>query len=119
MTTTSSARSIAIFTVALALATAVSAAEPAYVGTWGRDAAQCKVPQDREGAPTILAARRYDSHEAHCAFNSVKKSAGAWKVNARCSVEGDRQTDTFTLRVSGDTLTMTRGKTSQTLIRCR
>ena len=95
------------------------AAEPAYVGTWGVSAAQCKIPQDRQGAPMVMRAKGYDQHEAHCNFTSVKKTGAAWKVAAACSVEGDKQRDAFTLKVVDDTLTLTRDGIARTYKRCR
>ncbi|MFN3868957.1 MAG: hypothetical protein ACK4MF_07830 [Hyphomicrobiaceae bacterium] len=99
--------------------TVAAAAEPAYAGTWGIDAAQCKVPQDRQGAPMIVTAKGYDQHEAHCTFTSVKRSGQGWAVAAECSVESDKQKDAFTLSVVGDTLTIAHGKQKQKLKRCR
>ena len=106
---------------AIVLAIPAHAAGPAYVGTWGNDTAQCKVPQEQEGAPLIITAKGYDQHEAHCTFTSVKKKGSAWKVRANCSVEGDSQKDILLLRVTGDVLLFTVGnhKFSNTLTRCK
>ncbi len=101
----------------LAVPSAAMAA-PAYVGTWGVTAAQCKIPQERQGAPLVMKAKGYDQHEAHCTFTSVRKSAGAWKVAAQCLVEGSRQKDAFALKVEGDTLILTQGKVARTYKRC-
>jgi hypothetical protein len=46
----------------------------AYVGTWGTNAAQCRVDQSRQNAPLVLGRSRYDQHEAHCTFSSVRKT---------------------------------------------
>src|SRR5690349_18504606 len=43
--------------IALALASPAGAAEPAYVGTWASDLAQCKVDQSRQEAPLIMTAK--------------------------------------------------------------
>jgi hypothetical protein len=99
------------------------AADPEYVGVWAAKPAQCKTPQDTEAAPMIVKAAGYDQHETHCAFTSVSKARGVWKIKAACSVQGDKQTDAFTLKViplktTGSTLTIKRGKASQTLVRC-
>ena len=105
----------------IAVAIPAHAADPAYVGTWGTDAAQCKVPQEQEGAPMVITATGYDQHEAHCMFASVKKNGSAWKVRAKCSVEGNSQKDVLLLRVTGDVLLFTVGnrKFSNTLTRCK
>jgi hypothetical protein len=108
-----------LITVALVASAPAIAADPAYVGTWSRNAAQCKVPQERENAPMIVRAKGYDQYEAHCTFTSVKKSALGWKVAANCSVQGDKQKDAFTLNVAAGKLMMSRNKSTQTFVRCK
>lgn len=96
------------------------AADPQFVGTWGKDKAQCKLAQEVAGAPVIFTAKGYDRHETHCAFTSIKPSGrGAWKIVADCKVEGSSQKDTFALAVRGATLHWSHGKSSTKLIRCR
>ncbi len=107
-----------ILTAVLLTTSPAIAAEPAYVGTWGVSAAQCKIPQDRQGAPMIIRAKGYDQHEAHCSFTSIKKVGSSWKVKAACSVEGDSQKDAFTLQVSGNTLTLKQGGSTRAYKRC-
>lgn len=102
----------------VAVASPSWAAEPAYVGTWGIDAAQCKVAQEQQGAPMIVSAHGFDQHEAHCTFTSVKQTGASWSIKAACSVEGDMQTDSFRLTRKGETLVMSRGQIAQTFIRC-
>lgn len=98
---------------------AARAGTPAFAGTWGKDAAECKVPQDQQGAPMMISAKGYDQHEAHCTFASIGRKGRVWKIDARCSVEGDKQKDTFTLQLKGDKLEMTRGAATQTFVRCK
>jgi hypothetical protein len=45
---------------------------------------------------------RYDRHEAHCAFSSVRREGAKWHVRALCTVEGDKRD--LTLKVTGDRL---------------
>ena len=82
------------------------AGQPAYVGTWGTDAAQCKNSQEVSDAPMLIRKGGYDSHEAHCTFTSIQKSGTTWNMKTKCSVEGDQQTGTLTLSVKGQTLTV-------------
>ena len=103
--------------VLLAAAPAM-AATPNYAGTWAANPAQCKVPQERQGAPMILTAKGYDQHEAHCNFASVRKVRRGWRMAANCTVEGNPQRDTFTVKVSGDTMVMTSGKLTRRFKRC-
>jgi hypothetical protein len=109
----------AVIALAMLVATPALAANPAYVGTWGVSAAQCKVPQDQQGAPMVMAARRFDSHEAHCTFTSVKRVGGAWRIATRCSVEGDKQAHIYAVKVTGNVLTMTDTAGARSYKRCR
>lgn len=95
------------------------AGTPPYVGTWANDAASCKVPQDQQGAPMIVTAKGYDQHEAHCTFGSITRTRRVWKVDAQCSVEGDKQKDSFTLQVNGNKLVMAHGANARTYVRCK
>ena len=113
---------------ALAILCAVSSPlasveRPAYIGTWGSDPAQCALTQDAEGAPYVFAIDRYDQHEAHCAFKSISKpptpQTNSWVVAAECSVEGDTQTQDFTLIVEGDVLTWADSSGALDLMRCK
>lgn len=110
-----------VFASAMALSVAwpAHAANPAYVGTWGISAAQCRLGQDVQGAPLVMRAKGFDQHEAHCAFTSVKRSGNGWNVRAACAVEGDKQAHRYTLKVAGDVLTMTQGGVSRSYQRCR
>ncbi len=96
-----------------------SAQAPAYVGTWGQNQAQCRVDQSLEGAPMIMKRDRYDQHETHCVFTSVRKQGARWAVRSRCDVQGDRQNANFTLSVTDDRLTMRDERGARTFQRCR
>ena len=94
-------------------------AAQAYVGTWATSPVQCQIDQSRQNAPLVIKPRRYDRHETHCVFTSWRKSGAAtWRMRARCTVEGRRQTHTFSLAVEGPALTMRDRYGSQKLIRC-
>ena len=112
------ARPLLLAATMLLATTPTLAAEPAYVGTWGVSAKQCKIRQDLQGAPMVIRPKGYDQHEAHCDFKTVKKTGAAWNVVAACSVEGDQQKDAFTLKVVDDTLILTQGKIARTYRRC-
>ncbi len=109
-----------VLTAGASMLGSAGASAQAYVGTWGTNAAQCRVDQSRQNAPLILSRNRYDQHEAHCTFASVQKTgSSSWRMRARCSVEGDRQAHTFDISVSGRTLTLRDGYGSRRLVRCR
>ena len=96
-----------VLMTALTLGTSAAlAGQPAYVGTWGKNAAQCKNGQDTSDAPMLITRQGYDSHEAHCTFSSIKKSGSTWAMQTKCSVQGDQQVGKMTLSVSGKTLTV-------------
>lgn len=94
------------------------AADPAYVGTWASDLAQCGVAQERPEAPLVISKDGYDQHETHCRFTSVDGEDGDWRVKSECTVEGSAQPYDFTLTVSGTTLTVTDEAGSRDLLSC-
>jgi hypothetical protein len=97
-----------------------AAQSPAYVGTWAVRASQCGVGQDKQNAPLVMGRRGYDQHEAHCSFTSVRQQGAGWRVQASCSVEGDKQKHAFTLSVAGDRLTLREdGLRAVTYRRCK
>ena len=114
--TTAICAAFAFFLIAVG---STHAADATYVGTWGMDPEQCKLPQDAEGAPFLFAKDRYDQHEAHCTFKSVTPEGAAYKIAAECSVEGDTQAQDFTVTVSGNTLSWSDGTGALDLIRCK
>jgi hypothetical protein len=85
---------------------APAAGEPAYIGTWADDPAQCSKPQDSDDAPMVITKDRFDQHEAHCEFTSVNGNANEWKVSSKCSVEGDEQVYEFGMSVADKSLAM-------------
>ncbi len=102
----------------LALISFASASEPAYVGTWAKDKAQCAVPQEQEGAPMVFSNKGYDQHETHCMFKSVIGEGSVWKISAVCSVQGDTQDLNFSLSLDGEHLMMSDERGPQVLVRC-
>lgn len=102
----------------LSLTSFASASEPAYVGTWARDIAQCAVPQEQEGAPMVFSNKGYDQHEAHCMFKSVTGEGSVWKISAVCSVQGDTQDLNFSLSLDGENLKIIDERGPQVLVRC-
>ncbi|HYD15708.1 MAG TPA: hypothetical protein VEA77_04850 [Hyphomicrobium sp.] len=110
---------IVMAVAAIAATHPANAADPAYVGTWASDVAQCKVDQSRQEAPLVLSKDGYDQHETHCKFKSVDESDGQWNVKSDCTVEGSAQPYDFTLTVSGDTLTVADEAGSRDLLICK
>jgi hypothetical protein len=96
-----------------------TAQTPEYVGTWAARAAQCRLGQESQDAPMIIKRDRYDQHEAHCIFKSVRKQGQVWTILSECEVEGDKQNHNFTLQVSGNRLTIRDEIATRVLQRCR
>ncbi|MBN8910954.1 MAG: hypothetical protein J0H65_02645 [Rhizobiales bacterium] len=122
MRTNAATHTLALATIVAASTLAslsARAANPAYVGTWASDLAQCKVPQERQEAPLVLSKDGYDQYETHCTFTSVDDADGEWKVKSDCTVEGSAEPYDFTLIVSGDTLTLTDETGSRDLLLCK
>jgi hypothetical protein len=105
---------------ALLLASLPAGAEDApYIGTWSLELGNCGAGQDNPNAPLVIAAERLDQHETHCTFKSVDGKDGDYKIDGECTVEGKTEPTTFTLTVSGDTLTFTDSAGARDLLRCR
>lgn len=111
---------VVLATSAMTISGVAQAKDPAYVGKWAKTTAACKKPSDTLDAPTVLKARSYDQFETHCGFTSVANQIFRWRAKVRCSVEGNIQTDTLTMTVTGKTLTYRwgQGGRSQVLKRC-
>jgi hypothetical protein len=111
---------VAVTLLSLVLLPSITrAGEAAYVGTWGTDAAQCKISQDMQGAPLQISANAYDQHEAHCMFKSVTADEAKFKIAAECTVEGDPQPQEFSLTVADDKMTWDDRSGALDLIRCK
>jgi hypothetical protein len=96
-----------------------SAEDRTYMGTWAAKRAQCRLGQDRQDAPLVLTRNGYDQHETHCRFGSVRaQGKDTWRVPAKCSVQGDAQSHTFTFTVAGSRLTIRDRHGVRALRRC-
>jgi len=98
---------------------AAAADDPAFVGKWSLDPANCNAGQETESAPLVIARDRYDQHESHCAFKSVEGGNGEWKFASECTVEGSAMPYDFSLTLSGDTLTFTDSGGQRDFLRCK
>ncbi len=112
-------RVTAVFIAATVLASAARAEDPAFVGKWSLDPANCGAAQETANAPLVIAKDRYDQHESHCAFKSVTGGNSEWKIAAECTVEGGAMPYDFGLTLSGDTLTFTDSGGPRDFLRCK
>ncbi len=93
--------------------------DPAYVGTWASDLAQCKAPQDTQEAPLVLSADGYDQHETHCKFKSADWQRQPVEGLVRLHHRRRGAALEFSLTVSGDTLTVADDTGSRDLLKCK
>jgi hypothetical protein len=108
----------ALVVASMTLGTTGASAQ-AYVGKWGANPVQCVIDQGLQGAPMIVRRNRYDQHETHCRFASIRKTGKAsWRMRARCSIEGNRQMHTFTMSVQGNFMTVRDARGARNLVRC-
>jgi hypothetical protein len=112
-------RGAAVLVAVVALSAAALADDPAFVGTWSLDPAQCGTAQDSQNAPLVIAKDRYDQHESHCTFKSVDGGNNEWKITSECTVEGSATPYDFALTLSGDTLTVTDSGGPRDFLRCK
>ena len=118
-------RSVQVFAAVTLMAAAMapsdsSAQDRDYVGIWAPKRAQCRLGQDKQDAPLVLTRNGYDQHETHCKFGSVRaQGKNTWRARAKCSVEGDTQSHSFTLVVAGSSLTIRDARGARVLRRCR
>lgn len=107
------------FASMIVLAAPAFAEDPAFVGKWSLDPANCGAAQETEKAPLVIAKDRYNQHESHCAFKSVEGGNGEWKIAAECTVEGGAMPYDFSLTLSGDTLTFSDSGGPRDFLRCK
>ena len=94
-------------------------AEP-FVGIWGVDASACSPRLNRKGfLPAVIDGRGAWAGETSCALESKKHTASGWEVVAVCSNGRDRWTANIRLIISGDQLTWTSERGSQSYLRCQ
>jgi hypothetical protein len=111
-------RTIGLASLATTIARGASAQTPTCVGTWASNPLQCLIDQSLQAAPLILARNGYDQHEAQCKFTSVTRTLPIRGACAPAAVKGDQQRTTFTLKVSGNTLTLFEGRGALTMMMC-
>jgi len=90
-----------------------------YVGIWSLEVRNCSAEESSPDGPMLIAEDRYDQYQTHCEFKSVEPKEGDFNVSADCTVAGNAQTATFTLTVSGDTLTFTDDTGARDFLRCK
>jgi len=89
-----------------------------FVGGWAEDIDQCQHGQDRSSLITI-SARGAETFGGKCDFRSVKREAtSSWRIQARCSGQGDSWNANINLKLSGPSLNWSSEHGAATYVRC-
>jgi peptidoglycan hydrolase-like protein with peptidoglycan-binding domain len=89
------------------------ASDLAFIGGWGTDAAECR------NSPLTITARRAEAGSAACDFHSTQREASnTWRLQARCSSDGERWNAHIQLTLSGRKLTWSSERGTATYVRC-
>jgi hypothetical protein len=90
-----------------------------FAGIWAADPSACSGPTDRKAfLPTVIDDLGAFAGQTSCAFKSRKPVSGAWQIVAECASERARWTAHVRLAVSGNRLTWSSERGSQTYVRC-
>jgi len=102
-----------------ALFTAQVAMPESFAGIWAADPSACSGPTDRKAfLPTVIDHQGAFAGQTSCGFKSRKPISGAWHIVAECASERARWTAHVRLAVSGNRLTWSSERGSQTYVRC-
>lgn len=98
---------------------AVQAKPASFVGVWGADPSACSARLNRKGfLPAVIDDQGAFAGETSCAFKSRKQVGDGWEVVASCANARDRWTARVRLAVTGNRLTWSSQRGSQTYVRC-
>jgi len=87
-----------------------------FIGSWGRNAAECRAGEDRR---IKIDSHRAESSGAKCDFRSVNQEAsGKWQVRALCSAAHDTWTANISLTLTGSNLRWSSERGTETYLRC-
>jgi hypothetical protein len=89
------------------------AAQVAFIGGWGADAAECR------SAPLTITARGAEAGSGACDFHSTQREgSNIWRLHARCSDGSERWTANIQLTLSGRKLTWSSERGTAIYVRC-
>jgi uncharacterized membrane protein/peptidoglycan hydrolase-like protein with peptidoglycan-binding domain len=98
-----------------------SATKPSgnFVGVWAADVSACSAGSNRKGfVPAVIRFDGAQAGETICAFDTRKRTPGAWNVSATCSNGRERWKANVRLVADGNRLTWTSQRGTQTYVRC-
>jgi uncharacterized membrane protein/peptidoglycan hydrolase-like protein with peptidoglycan-binding domain len=89
------------------------------VGVWAADVSACSAGANRKGfVPAVIRSDGAQAGETICAFDTKKRTSGAWNVSATCSNGRERWKTNVRLVADGNRLTWTSQRGTQTYVRC-
>ena len=94
----------------------VRAAET-FVGVWAEEAADCK-PTNAGGAPLRISVRQAEKSGTVCKFGPALREGSTWGLQAVCTGEGKTWNANVRLSVSGDQLTWSSERGTDSFVRC-
>jgi peptidoglycan hydrolase-like protein with peptidoglycan-binding domain len=94
-------------------AIAANTSDISFIGGWGVDGAHCRE------SPLTISERRAETHGAACEFHSTQReSLQVWRLQARCSSNGERWNANIRFTLSGSKLTWSSERGTTTYMRC-
>ena len=90
-----------------------------FVGVWAADVSACSAGSNRKGfVPAVIRFDGAQAGETICAFDTRKRTPGAWNASATCSNGRERWKTNVQLVADGNRLTWTSQRGTQTYVRC-
>lgn len=98
----------------------LTTAKPTVLGFWAPDKGACSARAFQEGVlPTMITSEGAWAGETFCVFRKRKETDTGWQIFAECSAPRERWTSNVRLMVTGDRLTWSSKRGTQTYTRCR
>ena len=89
-----------------------------FVGEWAEEVVDCK-PSHAGGAPLRISVRQAEKSGAVCKFGPALREGSAWRLPADCTAGGKSWNSNVRLSVSGDRLTWSSERGTDSFVRCR
>jgi len=87
-----------------------------FIGSWGRNAAECRGGEDQR---IKIDSRSAESGGAKCDFRSINQEASdKWQVRAFCSMAHNTWTANISLTLTGSNLRWSSERGTQIYLRC-
>ena len=87
-----------------------------FVGRWAEEAVDCNPPA---GPPLRISVRQAEKSGTVCKFGPPLREGSAWRVQATCAGGGKTWNSNVSLSVTGDRLTWSSERGTDSFVRCR